>query len=698
MILAGAGALVLVLTWLQGPPVGASARAADDHAQRQRLLAIEDGRNPTAADLTFLIDLARRTPGTGSDGVIRVEAIRALGRLERRELVPVLSGLLEDRRARGAAALALLVTLRAHASSTDPDTETATDALLRVTDSALVLRHLPYTKAAQVAVAETKLLALAKNPLQHSGVAASFEVLARRHRKLHTLGEPTLDFLRAAVRRKLSAESRVPNADSVDDPAPNDDIATRSALAALAASGQADEEIVQVALRDRDAQVRRIAVAALNAAGSTVDAAQRTELTKSALVDESPMVRFEAVRGWARRETDTHGCGPLVDALGDKSPHVALAAIDALGERCPGDEEITTRVASEARTPPTVGDWQREAHAFLALARRSPERAAVSMSAFISHDVWQVRMYAARAAASMKDAASLDRLAYDAHDNVREATLAPPRTLKQGDSDRAFIAALERKDYQLLRTAAIALKGAVPDTHLLAALVGAFERVSAEKKETSRDIRLALLEQIRAMGGREQVPLYERASRDFDPRVAAAAAEACSAFSVRPCAANPQLLPRPALPTAAELSERVKAVVHLDNGRQFDVIFSREVAPLTYARFVRLSRAHYYDGLTFHRVEPNFVVQGGSPGANEYVGDGPFMRDELGRSHRRGTLGISTRGRDTGDAQIFVNLVDNPRLDYEYTVFAAVPESQMDAVDSIQEGTRIRRIELLPYR
>jgi cyclophilin family peptidyl-prolyl cis-trans isomerase len=100
------------------------------------------------------------------------------------------------------------------------------------------------------------------------------------------------------------------------------------------------------------------------------------------------------------------------------------------------------------------------------------------------------------------------------------------------------------------------------------------------------------------------------------------------------------------------------------------------------------------DGLTFHRVEPSFVIQGGSPGANEYAGDGPFMRDELGGLHRRGTIGISTRGRDTGDAQIFVNLVDNPRLDFEYTVFAHVSPDEMAAVDEIQEGARIRRIRV----
>jgi cyclophilin family peptidyl-prolyl cis-trans isomerase len=118
-------------------------------------------------------------------------------------------------------------------------------------------------------------------------------------------------------------------------------------------------------------------------------------------------------------------------------------------------------------------------------------------------------------------------------------------------------------------------------------------------------------------------------------------------------------------------------------------------APATIARFVRLARQGAYNGLTFHRVVPNFVIQGGSPGANEYMGDGPFMRDEVGlRTHARGTLGISTRGRDTGDAQIFVNVADNPRLDHNYTVFAEVTTG-MDVVDGILEGDVIERVDVL---
>jgi cyclophilin family peptidyl-prolyl cis-trans isomerase len=70
------------------------------------------------------------------------------------------------------------------------------------------------------------------------------------------------------------------------------------------------------------------------------------------------------------------------------------------------------------------------------------------------------------------------------------------------------------------------------------------------------------------------------------------------------------------------------------------------------------------------------------------------MRDEVGlQSNVRGAVGVSTRGRDTGDAQFFVNLLDNPRLDHEYTVFALVT-SGMDVVDAIVEGDVIERIEI----
>jgi cyclophilin family peptidyl-prolyl cis-trans isomerase len=84
------------------------------------------------------------------------------------------------------------------------------------------------------------------------------------------------------------------------------------------------------------------------------------------------------------------------------------------------------------------------------------------------------------------------------------------------------------------------------------------------------------------------------------------------------------------------------------------------------------------------------LVQGGSPGANEYAGWGAYQRDELGLPIVRGDVGVSTRGRDTGDGQFYIDIGDLFELDHNYTVFGHVVEG-MDVVDRMQEGALIRR-------
>ncbi len=111
-----------------------------------------------------------------------------------------------------------------------------------------------------------------------------------------------------------------------------------------------------------------------------------------------------------------------------------------------------------------------------------------------------------------------------------------------------------------------------------------------------------------------------------------------------------------------------------------------ELAPTAVARFVAQVNGGEWNGRTFHRVEPGFVVQGGSPAANEYAGAADFARDEFSSlSHVRGTIGISTRGPDTGDGQIFINLVDNARLDFAYTVLGSLT-GDSGLIDDIVEG------------
>jgi cyclophilin family peptidyl-prolyl cis-trans isomerase len=134
-----------------------------------------------------------------------------------------------------------------------------------------------------------------------------------------------------------------------------------------------------------------------------------------------------------------------------------------------------------------------------------------------------------------------------------------------------------------------------------------------------------------------------------------------------------------------------KVTMVMMNGDSIELRLLPFDAPTNANRFYRQASTGYWDGLTLHRVEFNFVVQGGSPNANEYRGADAFSRDEVGVDNNRGTLGISTRGHDTGDGQIFINLIDNTRLDYLYTVFAEVVKG-MAGVDRMLEGAQIRKI------
>jgi cyclophilin family peptidyl-prolyl cis-trans isomerase len=161
----------------------------------------------------------------------------------------------------------------------------------------------------------------------------------------------------------------------------------------------------------------------------------------------------------------------------------------------------------------------------------------------------------------------------------------------------------------------------------------------------------------------------------------------------------PITLPADAVALALGRETRLRVTLaDSSGGGSFTVRLRGDVAPLMAARILALARDGYYDGLTWHRVEPDFVIQGGGRGANEYMGHPRYMRDELGTvPHLRGTVGMSTRGHDTGDGEWFVNLRDNVRLNGDYTVWAEVVDG-LDVVDGVLEGDVIAHIEVLPAR
>ena len=118
-------------------------------------------------------------------------------------------------------------------------------------------------------------------------------------------------------------------------------------------------------------------------------------------------------------------------------------------------------------------------------------------------------------------------------------------------------------------------------------------------------------------------------------------------------------------------------------------------APLTVANFVNLARRGFYDGLGFHRVIADFMVQGGCPEGCGRGGPGYRFEDETGNGvrHERGVLSMANAGPNTNGSQFFITHVATPWLDGKHTVFGKVLEG-LDVVDAIKQGDAINKITL----
>lgn len=375
--------------------------------------------------------------------------------------------------------------------------------------------------------------------------------------------------------------------------------------------------------------------------------------------------------GWKARYRALAGsrddCAAMQRGLTDAVVAVQVRAAALLRASCATDEAVgaTLRAWVDALPMATSthqraqASWHLGAHGIVALARLRPDEARQRLPRLASHRQWNVRQYAARAAGLLRDSTTLVALADDRDANVAEAAFDAMRSAKQTPATPLLLRALEREEAQAVRAAAITA-GVVGDPALRAAAERALARFTAHAIASERDVRVALL----AMLGRP-------ASDDRAP-------------------ARPAQLGRDAVALALGAERYLEVLMAPEHGGgHFTVRLRGDVAPIMAARVLDLARSGHYNNTSWHRAEYDFVLQGGSAGANEYVGDARFLVDELGTiAHPRGSVGMSTRGHDTGDAQWFINLRDNARLVGDYTVFAEVVEG-MDIADAALEGDRI---------
>ncbi len=138
------------------------------------------------------------------------------------------------------------------------------------------------------------------------------------------------------------------------------------------------------------------------------------------------------------------------------------------------------------------------------------------------------------------------------------------------------------------------------------------------------------------------------------------------------------------------------AVITLEKGGEIRIEFFPEDAPKTVESFVTLTKKGFYDGLTFHRVVPGFVAQGGDPKGDGTGGPGYKIKAEFNkRKHLRGTVAMA-RGQDPDSAgsQFYITFGPQPGLDGNYTVFGQVV-SGMEHVDKIQIGDKMKSVTII---
>ncbi|QIL21241.1 peptidylprolyl isomerase [Thermomonas sp. HDW16] len=136
------------------------------------------------------------------------------------------------------------------------------------------------------------------------------------------------------------------------------------------------------------------------------------------------------------------------------------------------------------------------------------------------------------------------------------------------------------------------------------------------------------------------------------------------------------------------------AIFDTDRG-PIRVELAADKAPLTVANFVNLAKRGFYDGLNFHRVIPDFMIQGGCPEGSGRGGPGYRFEDEAnnGLGHDRGVLSMANAGPNTNGSQFFITHVSTPWLNGKHTVFGKVIDG-LDVVDAVKQGDAIKSVKI----
>jgi cyclophilin family peptidyl-prolyl cis-trans isomerase/HEAT repeat protein len=418
---------------------------------------------------------------------------------------------------------------------------------------------------------------------------------------------------------------------------------------------------ILVPLIDASRATAAATIEAIRAMGRIGDARGEPVLTKLLYTrGMNPMVRAETLLALGDSDAQV-SVDAFVDFLGDPLPTVRLAALQGFAKR---DDDTFLTILSGLDPDP---HWSVRAGLATVLGSKDPERSLPRLTPMLG----------------------------DTDARVIPAVLTAMTKLKAPGMAKILIDHLG-KDDPGIRAAAAGNIGELKAEGGVDALVAAYKRGEAD---LLIDTRAAALDALSKYGAAAAVPTLRTALSDKDWAVRVKAAELLktldptieTAHAMRPVpVSNAASYELPAV-IAPAVSPHV--YIEMEKGTieiELDVLD----APITAHNFIALVRKGYFDGLSFHRVVPNFVVQGGDPRGDGDGGPGYTIRDELNQEpYLRGTVGMALAWRDTGGSQFFITHTPQPHLDARYTVFGRVV-SGMEVVDAINQWDVMKRVRV----
>lgn len=433
------------------------------------------------------------------------------------------------------------------------------------------------------------------------------------------------------------------------------------ALAAQGLGGLNDERAVQplLELLDRNRRSRPVVLSAIRALGETAVPAAAAALD-----------RFVRIRSLDRR--------------------LRLATVEALANH-------TSAASIEVFTELLAHPWPPlRAASLRALARTDPEGFMFVLSGLGADPDWQVRAALAKGLRWVRPEAAEYRLTLMLNDDdqrVIPVVLESLVSVGASAAGRILQERLQVPDVAVRKTAA-KLLGELRLPEAEHALVDAY---NAAESDPSYLARAAVLDALAGYGSGVSTDTLRRALRDRDWAVRIRAAKHLEQL-VPGANHNDDIRPAPGLRRVDYMSSElinpsVSPHVYIETVHgTIEIELAVLQAPLTSENFMTLARQGFYDGLTFHRVVPNIVVQTGDPRSDSEGGPGYTLRDELNElPFLRGTVGMARDSADTGGSQFFITLSPQPQLDGQYTVFGQVVAG-MDVVDQLQPGDFVERV------